>query len=128
MVAFLDTNVITKMLDKDPVAIRMVEKTERPCTSIIVAGELYYAALKSGRPEANLKIFREVISNIEVIFIDDVVTLSYGKIKTALKKKGTPIPDNDIWIAACAMVHGLSIATFDGHFSEIPELNLVPVD
>ena len=39
-----------------------------------------------------------------------------------------PIPDNDIWIAACALVYGLSIASFDSHFLEIPEIKLVKVE
>jgi predicted nucleic acid-binding protein len=50
--SILDTNVITKMIDKDPSAINMVKKIENIYTSIIVAGELYFAAAKSARREA----------------------------------------------------------------------------
>jgi tRNA(fMet)-specific endonuclease VapC len=94
----------------------------------IVAGELYFAAVKSGRREANLKIFREVLSCLEIIPIDDNVCMSYAEIKLELKKKGKPVPENDIWIAACAHTCGLSVATFDNHFSEIPQIELVKTD
>jgi tRNA(fMet)-specific endonuclease VapC len=121
----LDTSVITKILDKDPVAIHMIENIEKLYTSIIVVGELYYAALKSGRVEANLEIFREALSCMEIISIDETISMAYAEIKLGLKKKGRPIPENDIWIAACAYVHSLSVATLDGHFSEISQIELV---
>jgi tRNA(fMet)-specific endonuclease VapC len=54
--------------------------------------------------------------------------MSYAEIKFDLKKKGRPIPDNDIWIAACAHAHGFSVATFDNHFSEIAQIELVTAD
>jgi tRNA(fMet)-specific endonuclease VapC len=66
-----------------------------------------------------------MLSCIEIIPIDDTVCMSYAEIKLGLKRKGKPIPDNDIWIAACAYAHGFSVATFDKHFSEIAEIELV---
>jgi tRNA(fMet)-specific endonuclease VapC len=123
--SILDTNVITKMLDKDSTAIRMMEKVENPYTSIIVVGELYFAAANSGRYETNMQAFQEALSSMEIITIDEAVAKAYADIRISLKRKGKPIPDNDIWIAACAFVHGLSIATFDGHFSEIEQVKLV---
>jgi tRNA(fMet)-specific endonuclease VapC len=92
-----------------------------------VAGELYFAALNSGRRDMNLKPFREALSCMEIIPVDDAVAIAYAEIKLSLKKKGTPIPENDIWIAACACARGLSVATFDGHFSEIPQIELIDV-
>jgi predicted nucleic acid-binding protein len=86
--SILDTNVITKMLDKDPVAINMVKSIENLYTSIIVTGELYFAAANSTRREANFNIFREVLSCMEIIPIDDEACMSYAEIKLELKKKG----------------------------------------
>jgi tRNA(fMet)-specific endonuclease VapC len=126
--SILDTNVITKMLANDPVAINMVKKVGHIYTSVIVVGELYFAADNSSRREANFKIFHETLSCIDIIPIDDTVCISYAEIKLGLKKKGKPIPDNDIWIAACAHARGFSVATFDGHFSEITQIKLVSAD
>ena len=64
---------------------------------------------------------------MEIIPLDDAVCVSYAKIKLELKKKGRPIPDNDIWIAACAHAYGLPVATFDQHFSEISQIELINV-
>jgi predicted nucleic acid-binding protein len=68
--SLLDTNVITKVLDKDPAALRMVEKVEKLYTSSIVAGELYFAALNSTRVEANFNIFRKALFYMEIIPVD----------------------------------------------------------
>ena len=123
----LETNVIVKLLNKDLAAISLVQKIENIFTSIVVVGELYYAAVNSAMCEANLKNFREALSCIDIIPVDDEICMSYAEIKLELKKKGKPIPDNDIWIAACAHAHGLSVATFDHHFSEISQIELVKV-
>jgi predicted nucleic acid-binding protein len=46
----------------------------------------------------------------------------YGQVKATLAKAGTPIPQNDIWIAAAALEHDLPVATRDAHFSKVPDL------
>jgi tRNA(fMet)-specific endonuclease VapC len=123
----LDTNVITKLLDKDPAAVSLVREFDKLFTSAIVVGELYFAAVNSSKREANLKNFEDALSCMEIIPINDKVCMAYAEIKLELKKKGKTIPDNDIWIAACAHAHNLSVATFDHHFSEISQIELVRV-
>ena len=123
----LDTNVITKLLDKDSAAISLVQKIDKLFTSVIVTGELYFAAANSTRREANFQKIFEALSCMDIIPIDDAVCMSYAEIKLELKRKGKLIPDNDIWIAACACVHDLSVATFDRHFFEISQIELVKV-
>jgi tRNA(fMet)-specific endonuclease VapC len=46
----------------------------------------------------------------------------YGRVKVTLKAAGLPIPENDIWIAAYALEHGLPLATRDAHFAHVPGL------
>jgi tRNA(fMet)-specific endonuclease VapC len=125
--SLLDTNVITKLLDKDSSAIALVQKIEKYFTSSIVVGELYYAAANSSKQEANFNAFREALSCMEIISIDDDVCMAYAEIKKGLKQIGKPILENDIWIAACAHVHNLSVATFDKHFSEIAGIEVVNI-
>jgi len=123
--SILDTNVITKLLDNDPAAISLVHKIDNVFTSIVVVGELFFAAANSSKREVNFKKFQEALACLEIIYIDETVCMSYAEIKLELKKKGKPIPDNDIWIAACAHAKGLSVATFDHHFFEIAQIVLV---
>jgi tRNA(fMet)-specific endonuclease VapC len=125
--SMLDTNVITKLLDKDPAAISLIQRIDKLYTSIIVVGELFFAADNSSKRDANMLKFREALSCIEVISIDDAVCISYAEIKLELKRKGKPVPDNDIWIAACACVHSLPVATFDHHFFEISQIELMKI-
>lgn len=56
--------------------------------------------------------------------IDEQATVEYGNIKAVLRKKGKPIPEDDIWIAAIAQRHKLILVTRDKHFKEIESLRL----
>ena len=90
----IDTNVITRLLANDPVAVGLIQNAGKLYAPTIVVGELYFAAANSSRREANLEVFRKALSCMELIPIDDTVCMSYAEIKTGLKKKGRPIPDN----------------------------------
>jgi len=59
-----------------------------------------------------------------VLTIDEPATIEYGNIMAALRKKGKPIPENDIWIAAIAQRHQLILVSRDKHFKEIDSLGL----
>ena len=75
----LDTNVITKLLDQDPLAISLIQKIDKLFTSIIVVGELYFAAANSSKREANFKKIQEELSCVEIIPIDDAVRYELTK-------------------------------------------------
>ncbi|MBX3434380.1 MAG: PIN domain-containing protein [Pirellulales bacterium] len=62
--------------------------------------------------------------HVGVLVPDDVTTLYYARIATALRKRGTPIPANDVWIAAQALQHSLTLDTRDEHFCKVPGLKL----
>jgi tRNA(fMet)-specific endonuclease VapC len=91
----------------------------------VVVGELYFGAHRSGRLEHNLKQAEELAANSEVVDVTMETARNYGVIKTALRRKGTPIPDNDIWIAALAQQYGAAIATRDSHFDAVENLTVV---
>jgi tRNA(fMet)-specific endonuclease VapC len=61
---------------------------------------------------------------IPILKSSDTTSMLYGEIKTELKKKGKPIPENDIWIAALAKEHDLVLVTRDKHFEEIEDLKV----
>jgi predicted nucleic acid-binding protein len=124
--SLIDTNVIIKMFNNEPEAVRLLQKVENPYASIIVKGELYYGAGKSARREANMALFRNVLSKFEILPLDDDnIAVSYALIKSELEKKGKKIPENDVWIAATAHAHGLSVVSFDKHFSYISQIQLI---
>jgi tRNA(fMet)-specific endonuclease VapC len=73
-----------------------------------------------------IAIFAEESAVLEraaaVLGCDAVTAQQYGRIKNDLRSKGRPIPENDIWIAAVAVQHGLTVVSRDDHFAEVTDL------
>src|SRR5688572_8463782 len=91
----------------------------------VVLGEMYFGAVRSGRVAINIARVSSYAASNVVLFADEETTLRYGEIKQQLKVKGRPIPENDIWIAAVALRHGLPVLTRDAHFNEVVGLTVV---
>ena len=90
----------------------------------IVLGELYAGARKSGRVNENLARIDAMIRPDIVLSCDAATAWSYGVIKQALRLKGQPIPENDLWIASIALQHGLTLITRDAHFGAVDGISL----
>ena len=91
-------------------------------TSVVVIGELLYGARVSSNSEANLARVADFASGVAVLPVGGATSDVYSRIKQALRAKGRPIPDNDLWIASSAIQHELSLLHRDAHFDEIDEL------
>jgi len=120
----LDTNIITAWLKGETSVADKIDKAKEIHIPIIAVGELYYGAMYSSRVDKNIADINKITSNYNILVVDDAVSLVYGKIKAALKKKGKPIPENDIWIAAIAENHGLILVSRDKHFKEVETIKL----
>ncbi len=120
----LDTNIITAWLKGDTSIASKIDKAKEVHIPIIVVGELYYGALYSTQVQKNINNIKSMTSNYNVLQIDEETTIVYGNIKAILRKKGKPIPENDIWIAAIGQRFQLTIVTRDKHFKEIESINL----
>ena len=90
----------------------------------IVLGELMAGAYRSARPDHHLAQISNFLPAVILIPVCDDTAKHYGLISAQLAAKGTPIPQNDIWIAACAMQWGLTLATGDAHFELIEGLSV----
>jgi tRNA(fMet)-specific endonuclease VapC len=88
-------------------------------------GELYYGAFKSARPEENIAKIERFLVAADVLSADDETARQYGKIAAQLAREGTPIPQNDIWIAAIALQCGLPVATADDHYRRVQGLSVL---
>ncbi len=89
---------------------------------IVALGELYYGASFSTQVEKNYADIKKVLKQYPILTLDGETTSIYGSIKSNLRKKGKPIPENDIWIAAIAIQNDLPLVTRDAHFKEIEEI------
>ncbi len=118
----LDTNIISALLKGGAAIADNIDKADKVYIPIIAVGELYYGASFSTRFQKNIEDIQKVISRYEVISLNEETTAIYGDIKALLRKKGRPIPENDIWIAAIAIQYNLILITRDQHFNEIEEI------
>jgi len=88
-------------------------------------GELYYGAFKSGRAEKNIAQIERFLVAADVLGADNETARQYGQIAAQLARNGTPIPQNDIWIAAVAIQCGLPVATADDHSRRVEGLSVL---
>lgn len=119
----LDTSIVIDALNGDSSIQQHLEETDsRIFMSVIVIGELFFGAYKSGRVQVNLESIATLLMDYRVLGCNQLTSQHYGQIKQQLMAKGHPIPENDIWIAATAVKHGFTLVTRDAHFSEITGL------
>lgn len=122
----LDTNAYTSYLTGDPAVLDALAEAQIIYLSIFVLGELY-AGFKGGNREIeNHKILRTFIHKppVNILEANNETAEIFGKVKNGLKTAGTPLPINDVWIAAHAMETGSVIVTYDLHFSKVPGIRL----
>ena len=120
----LDTNIISDINNNVSETIAYLKLAKEIFTSSIVAGELFYGIENSSQKEANLKFYRDFFASCAILGVTIETAEFYGSIKAKLRRKGTPIPENDIWIAAIALQHDLLLVTRDRHFALIDELQI----
>jgi tRNA(fMet)-specific endonuclease VapC len=120
----LDTSILIELFAQDANVLARLEKAENTYIPSIALGELYYGARKSSRTEKNLEQLKQLASQVVVLPCDAETSYWYGIVKDGLRKAGQPIPENDIWIAAMALQHGLALATRDKHFQVVENLKM----
>lgn len=120
----LDTSVIIHFFKNDPKIVRLLNSFEEINVSTTVSGELYYGAFASANPQKHIDQVESFLSNCNMVQVTAETSKIYGRLKSDLKRKGTPIPENDIWIAASSIEHDMPLFTTDKHF-ELLKLDLV---
>lgn len=118
----LDTNIVIALFVNKTTVKDNLAKTDEVFVSSVVIGELFYGAYKSARAKEKLARISEFAASSIVLGCDPETAHYYGEIKNSLHLKGRPVPENDIWIAAIAMQHRLTLVTRDTHFNEIENL------
>ena len=118
----LDTNIVIALFAQDQSVIMRITHAESVLIPVIVLGELYFGACQSARSQENMNRIQTLQSRVPTLNVNQQTTLEYGQIKANLKKKGRPVPENDLWIAALAKQHGYIVASRDKHLLSIEEI------
>ena len=116
----LDTNALSAAADHESSALEIVARADRLAVPVIVLCE-YRLGIAQSRHRASYENWLlEWISCVSVLDIDDETTHSYAAIGLELKKRGRPIPTNDLWIAALCRQHSVPLLSRDHHFDLVP--------
>ena len=131
MKIMLDTNAYVGFKRNMTEIVEFILRAESILFSPIVLGELMFGFRNGSRFKENMADLNRFLQHeaVELAQIGDLTSDRYSRIAAQLKRQGTPIPTNDIWIAAQSMEHGVELITSDPHFEKIPGLvySLIPL-
>ena len=122
----LDTNAYTRLLAGDEAVLNALSDAEIVYMSIFILGELYAGFAGGKRERKNKDTLTQFLlkSTVKILNATSETAEVFGKVKRSLTKAGTPIPINDVWIAAHALETGSTIVTYDAHFKKVSGLRL----
>ena len=121
----LDTSVVVRHFRDSSALVSNLAAFEELYLPHAALAELYAGAFRSANPEKNLQQIRRFLDAVEVLPHDESTPERYGRISAQLARSGTPIPQNDIWIAATALQFDLPLATGDLHFRHVTGLTVL---
>jgi predicted nucleic acid-binding protein len=118
----LDTNALSAIADGQPGATKMFVRTREVAIPVIVLGEYRFGIAHSRHLTKYKRWLEELISCSRVLEVGEETAMGYAALCGELKAAGTPIPSNDVWIAALCRQHALPLLSRDRHFDFIKGL------
>jgi tRNA(fMet)-specific endonuclease VapC len=124
MKLLLDTNAYSALAEGDASVAEVVRRGQVIAFSAIVVGELLHGFRAGSRYASNRATLEDFLDQPFVDFLPVTFTTAerFGRVAASLRRRGTPIPTNDIWIAAHALESGAELLSFDGHFGHVEGL------
>ena len=120
----LDTNRYVDFCRGNEDVVRVIQEAERLFLPLMVLAELrarFLCGSQLRKNEATLTLFLNS-PRVEILDPDEQTTHHYARLFYQLRKQGTPIPTNDLWIAALVVQHDLVLCARDQHFDHLPHL------
>ena len=126
----LDTSAYSHFRRGDPAVVAVLDQAEWVGVPAVTLGELHTGFLLGSRRERNEAELRDFLTHpvVEAVAIDEEVSRQYAHIVRDLRRAGTPLPTNDIWIAAAAARTGALVLTYDAHFADIVRVGAVVLE
>lgn len=122
----LDTSAYSAFMRGDEAEVQSIREAREIRLTPVVLGELLAGFRRGTRRKENEALLVRFLASprVRVLALDEETADRYAIILNALRAAGTPVPTNDLWIAASAMQHGLKVLTTDAHFGKIPQVAL----
>ncbi len=120
----LDTNRYADLCRGNLRVVKIIEAADEVWLPFVVLGELRAGFAVGNQGPLNEAVLRRFLlkSGVGVLYADEQTTYHYASVYRQLRKQGTPIPTNDMWIAALVLQHSLSLCDRDRHFDALPQL------
>lgn len=120
----LDTNAYTALMLGDADTLEVLAYAERLLMNSVVLGELLGGFAAGTREASNRAVLAKFLDSprVELLTLTATTADSYALVYCSLRRKGQPIPSNDLWIAASALEHGAALLTRDAHFAHVEGL------
>jgi tRNA(fMet)-specific endonuclease VapC len=122
----LDTNTYVSYLAGDENVLNELAASDVVYVSIFVLGELYAGFRGGTKYRENREILEKFLQKptVEILNATETTSDIFGQLKNSLKKTGTPLPINDVWIASHALQTGSKLISYDKHFAKCPGVRL----
>jgi len=123
----LDTNRYTDLCRGEASVIETAEQADEVWLPFIVIGELRAGFAVGSQGPHNEAVLRRFLlkPGVAILYADDQTTHHYANVYRQLRRQGTPIPTNDMWIAALVLQHSLVLCARDAHFDALPQIALI---
>ncbi|MBZ5576397.1 MAG: type II toxin-antitoxin system VapC family toxin [Acidobacteriia bacterium] len=120
----LDTNRLTDLFRGDTALAKQLAVCDEVQIPLMVLGEIKAGFHGGTEPHRNEALLRKLLAKptVAILLPGRETAQQYARLFVQLKRAGTPVPDNDLWIAALALEHDLVLITRDRHFDRIPQL------
>jgi tRNA(fMet)-specific endonuclease VapC len=123
----LDTNRYSDLARGDDSLAQVIERAQEVWLAFIVLGELRAGFVAGTWEASNEAVLRRFLlkPNVGILCADEQTTHHYASIYRQLPKQGTPLPTNDMWIAALVLQHSLVLCARDAYFDALPQLTRI---
>ena len=120
----LDTNRLTDLFQGDAELAERLGECDEVWVPLIVLAEIKAGFHGGSQQHRNELLLQSLLTKptVGILLPERQTAEHYARLFVQLKRAGTPIPDNDLWIAALVLQHDLTLITRDGHFQQVPQM------
>jgi len=121
----LDTNALSALADGDDDLLSQLESAPELCVPVVVLGEYRFGVRQSRYRRTYERWLDEACADLSILPVLESTAKEYAALFQELRRAGTPIPTNDVWIASLCREHNLPLVTRDQHFGVVPRLRMI---